>query len=131
MQQHCGGRIGVVAADRGIVTCAVVSDWGFKWGAQRVRSLTFSRDTMLFTLLTKQTVPRKTSLMTTAEAAKIGSISATGFNDPLAPLKDKESGDQANRTIDFFTVRRFSARRCVRINSLCLIADGIDLLYGF
>ena len=87
--------------------------------------------TMLFTLLTKQTVPRKTSLMTTAEAAKIGSISATGFNDPLAPLKDKESGDQANRTIDFFTVRRFSARRCVRINSRCLIADGIDLLYGF
>jgi hypothetical protein len=43
--------------------------------------------------------------MTTAEAAKIGSISPTGFNDPLAPLKDKESGDMANRTIDFFTVR--------------------------
>ena len=59
---------------------------------------------MLFTLLTKQTAPRKTSLMTTAEAAKIGSISPTGFNDPLAPLKDKESGDMANRTIDFFTV---------------------------
>ena len=60
---------------------------------------------MLFTLLSKQTAPRKTSLMTTAEAAKIGSISPTGFNDPLAPLKDKESGDMANRTIDFFTVR--------------------------
>jgi hypothetical protein len=63
---------------------------------------------MLFTLLTKQTAPRKTSLMTTAEAAKIGSISPTGFKDPLAPLKDKESGDMANRTIDFFTVRHFA-----------------------
>lgn len=60
---------------------------------------------MLFTLLSKQTAPRKTSLMTTAEAAKIGSISPTGFKDPLAPLKEKESGDMANRTIDFFTVR--------------------------
>lgn len=60
---------------------------------------------MLFTLLSKQSAPRKQSLMTTAEAAKIGSISATGFKDPLAPLKEKESGDMANRTIDFFTVR--------------------------
>ena len=60
---------------------------------------------MLFTLLSKQTAPRKTSLMTTAEAAKIGSISPTGFKDPLAPLKEKESGDMASRTIDFFTVR--------------------------
>lgn len=60
---------------------------------------------MLFTLLSKQTAPRKTCLMTTAEAAKIGAISPTGFKDPLAPLKDKESGDMANRTIDFFTVR--------------------------
>ncbi len=68
---------------------------------------------MLFTLLTKQTAPRKTSLMTTAEAAKIGSISPTGFNDPLAPLKDKESGDMANRTIDFFTVRRICSHSIV------------------
>ncbi len=85
---------------------------------------------MLFTLLTKQTAPRKTSLMTTAEAAKIGSISPTGFNDPLAPLKDKESGDMANRTIDFFTVS------CLRLRVLSyyfflgltsFVADGIDL----
>ena len=60
---------------------------------------------MLFTLLSKQTAPRKTCLMTTAEAAKIGAISPTGFKDPLAPLKDKESGDMANLTIDFFIVR--------------------------
>jgi hypothetical protein len=85
---------------------------------------------MLFTLLTKQTAPRKTSLMTTAEAAKIGSISATGFNDPLAPLKDKESGDMANRTIDFFTVRCLILRIVAYYFFRCLtlfVADGIDV----
>ncbi len=75
---------------------------------------------MLFTLLTKQTAPRKTSLMTTAEAAKIGSISPTGFNDPLAPLKDKESGDMANRTIDFFTVRIVHGWHLFACTHLCL-----------
>ena len=75
---------------------------------------------MLFTLLTKQTAPRKTSLMTTAEAAKLGSISPTGFNDPLAPLKDKESGDMANRTIDFFTVRIVDGWHLFACTHLCL-----------
>jgi hypothetical protein len=58
--------------------------------------------------------------MTTAEAAKIGSISPTGFNDPLAPLKDKESGDMANRTIDFFTVRIVHGRHLFACTHLCL-----------
>ena len=97
---------------------------GAKTGRALLRNATFSRNTMLFTLLSKQSVPRKTSLMTTAEAAKIGSISATGFNDPLAPLKDKESGDQASRTIDFFTVRCVCARCRVPIFSLFWLQMG-------
>ena len=79
---------------------------------------------MLFTLLSKQTAPRKTCLMTTAEAAKIGAISPTGFKDPLAPLKDKESGDMANRTIDFFTVRCVWLHGVVRVFSLHLLQMG-------
>ena len=79
---------------------------------------------MLFTLLSKQTAPRKTSLMTTAEAAKIGSISPTGFNDPLAPRKDKESGDMANRTLDFFTVRCLCLLDCALFSPHCLLQMG-------